>query len=203
MELQELTWGRGFADRIPASLLLITQKTGGIAAGAFEPDGSLAGFVLGFTGIRHGQPAHWSHMLAVRPDVRDRGIGRALKQYQREQLVAAGVAVMYWTFDPLVARNAHLNLTELGALVEEYVPDLYGPGDDSPLDRGMGTDRLILRWEIAEAAGETDRGGQGRTETDRFRGPEFRSGQRTTVPVPPVRLARLCPPSGHTRLSPA
>ncbi|MBI3982204.1 MAG: hypothetical protein HY337_04785 [Gemmatimonadetes bacterium] len=159
--LQEETWGQGFADRVPASLLLIAQKVGGIVAGAFEPDGSMAGFVLGFTGIRAGRPAHWSHMLAVRADRRDRGVGRALKRYQRDRLLKTGVDTMYWTFDPLVARNANLNLNELGAVIEEYVVDLYGPGDESPVDSGIGTDRLVVRWDLRreEASGDEERRG--------------------------------------------
>jgi predicted GNAT superfamily acetyltransferase len=160
--LQEATWGRGFADRVPPSLLMIAPKVGGIAAGAFEAAGALVGLVLGFTGLRHGEPAHWSHMLAVRADRRDQGIGRALKQFQRDRLLASGVRVMYWTFDPLVARNAHLNLTRLGVTVDEYVPDFYGPGEDSPLDRGIGTDRLVVRWNLPGTGGDE---GQPRSAT--------------------------------------
>ena len=180
VELQEATWGRGFADRVPPSLLMITQKVGGIAAGAFEPDGTLAGFVLGFTGIRAGRPAHWSHMLAVREDRRDRGIGRWLKRYQRDQLLESGVDRMYWTFDPLVARNAQLNLNELGATIEEYVPDFYGPGEDSPVDRGIGTDRFVVRWDVGR---ETAR--DGRTETDGGGRADVESGNVVHVEIPP------------------
>jgi predicted GNAT superfamily acetyltransferase len=140
---------------------MITQKVGGIVAGAFEPDGRLAGFVLGFTGICAGRPAHWSHMLAVRTDRRDHGIGRLLKRYQRERLLELGVDTMFWSFDPLVARNAHLNLNELGAVVEEYVVDLYGPGEDSSVDRGIGTDRFIVRWDLRLQATRDDGGRRG------------------------------------------
>lgn len=152
VELQEATWGVGFTDRVPPSLLMAAREVGGVVAGAFERSGRLAGFVLGFTGLRDGRPVHWSHMLAVRADCRDRGIGRTLKRFQRDRLLELGVTTMYWTFDPLVARNANLNLNELGAVVEEYVVDFYGPGEHSPVDRGIGTDRLIVRWDLRRDA---------------------------------------------------
>ena len=41
--------------------------------------------------------------------------------------------MMYWTFDPLVARNAHLNLNKLGAPVEEFVENMYGATNNSPM----------------------------------------------------------------------
>lgn len=163
VELQELVWGRG-EETIPPIMLMVSQKIGAIAAGAFDGKGRMLGCVFGLTGVRHGRLAHWSHLLAVRPEARDRGIGRRLKRYQRAQLLAMGVPTMYWTFDPLVARNAHLNLNLLGVTVEEYVPDMYGPGDHSPLDRGIGTDRFIVRWNL-RASKRKQRSGNDRART--------------------------------------
>ncbi len=151
VQLQELVWGEG-DETIPPIMLQVSQKVGAIAAGAFDPQGRLLGCVFGLTGLRHGRVAHWSHMLAVRPEARDQGIGRRLKRYQRSRLLAMGVGTMYWTFDPLVARNAHLNLNRLRATVEEYVPDMYGPGDQSLIDRGIGTDRFVVRWDLRRRA---------------------------------------------------
>jgi len=151
VELQELVWGAG-GETIPPIMLLVSQEVGAIAAGAFDHDGRLLGCVFGLTGLRNGRVAHWSHMLAVRPEARDQGIGRRLKRYQRARLLAMNVSTTYWTFDPLVARNAHLNLNRLGATVEEYVPDMYGSGDKSPLDRGIGTDRFVVRWDLRRRA---------------------------------------------------
>ncbi|MGH7545402.1 MAG: GNAT family N-acetyltransferase, partial [Gemmatimonadota bacterium] len=54
----------------------------------------------------------------------------------------------YWTFDPLVARNAHLNLNRLGAEIAEYVPDMYGADTGSELHSGMGTDRFVVTWHL-------------------------------------------------------
>lgn len=148
LELQKLTWGRDFSDAVPMSILKITQKAGGIAAGAFAPDGSLLGFVYGLTGIRGGRPFHWSHMLAIHPKARDLGLGTRLKLYQRELLLPLGVEAVEWTYDPLEARNAHLNINHLGGEIAEYVRDMYEGEFGSELARGIGTDRFIVHWQI-------------------------------------------------------
>lgn len=148
LELQRVVWGREFSDVVPQSLIKIARKIGGIAAGAFAPSGEIVGFVYGFVEWRGGQPAHWSHMLAVRPEARDLGLGRRLKLYQRELLLAQGIRVMRWTFDPLEARNAHLNLNRLGAEVETYVREMYADEMGSELAAGIGTDRLVALWRL-------------------------------------------------------
>lgn len=150
--LQEATWGAGFSERVPTALLKVAQRIGGLADGAFDADGRLLGFVFGLTGVEHGRLVHWSDMLAVAPDARDRGIGRRLKEYQRDAMRALGVERIYWTYDPLVARNAYLNLVRLGARPVEYVRDMYGAETDSALHRGVGTDRFVVAWEIAPGA---------------------------------------------------
>lgn len=147
VRLQEATWGDGFVDRVPSSILMIAQETGGVASGAFLGD-RLVGFVFGISGFRDGRRAHWSDMLAVAPDHRDRGIGYRLKLHQRELLLANRVKTAFWTFDPLVARNAYLNLRRLGAVTRTYKRDLYGRSS-SPLHADIGTDRLLAEWWIA------------------------------------------------------
>ena len=149
LEIQRETWGQDSPDHVPASLISVAVKVGGIAAGAFvEGEDRMAGFVFGLAGWRKAQRVHWSHMLAVRRPYRNRGMGRRLKEFQRELLLKDGVDTVYWTFDPLVARNAHLNLNLLGTRVDEFVTDMYGAGGDSPLHVGGATDRLVVRWDL-------------------------------------------------------
>ncbi|MBM4162524.1 MAG: hypothetical protein FJ217_15665 [Ignavibacteria bacterium] len=147
--LQRETWGKELEEVVTSSLAKIVQKIGGIAAGAFDETGVMLGAIFGFSGNKDGRPIHWSHMLAVKEKARDYGIGRRLKIYQRDELLKLGVTEVYWTYDPLVARNAHLNFNCLGVEATEYALDMYGPGDDSELFRGLGTDRFIVLWRIA------------------------------------------------------
>lgn len=150
VRLQEETWGAGFSEKVPAAILLVAERIGGVAAAAFAPDGRMLGFIFGLTGVQGGTLVHWSDILAVRPEAQGRRLGAALKQYQRDRCRAAGVDRMYWTFDPFVARNAHLNLNILGATIDGFVADMYGTATNSPVHGGLGTDRFIARWAVRE-----------------------------------------------------
>jgi predicted GNAT superfamily acetyltransferase len=146
VDLQEEIWGAGFREQVSAAILMIANKMGGVAAGAFDEEDRLLGFVFGLTGVKDGGLAHWSDMLAVRPELRDLGLGTRLKAFQRELLLERGIGLMHWTFDPLQARNAYVNFAKLGITTREYVENMYGE-TASPLHR-VGTDRLVARWEI-------------------------------------------------------
>jgi chorismate synthase len=140
---QRLIWGHAF-DVVGATILQISVELGGIVVGAFDEDDRLAGFVFGLTGLdEDDNVVHWSHMLGVRPDVRDAGVGRKLKEYQRRELARRRIGRMYWTFDPLIAKNAHFNLNVLGARVARFAPDMYG-NTGSALHHGLATDRLVV-----------------------------------------------------------
>jgi chorismate synthase len=148
--LQRETWGDEFTDVVPASILKVSQRVGGVAAGAFDESDRLLGFVYGLTGIENGRIVHWSDMLAVRPEARNLGLGRSLKEFQRRAVQKLGGVVIYWTYDPLVARNAHLNFNVFGVRIDEYVEDMYGE-TESPLHRGIGTDRFVVAWPVPDA----------------------------------------------------
>ncbi|MYN67608.1 MAG: GNAT family N-acetyltransferase [Acidobacteria bacterium] len=150
VRLQRETWGENFVDVVPATILMVSQRVGGVSAGAFDADGRLLGFVFGISGIRDGELVHWSDMLAVRPQARGAGLGKRLKRFQRRQLLERGIRRMLWTYDPLVARNANLNLNSLGARPVEYVANMYGD-TRSALHAGLDTDRFIVEWRLDEA----------------------------------------------------
>ena len=141
-ELQGEVWGRTF-DRVPASLLRVATGIGGLAIGAFDESGTLVGFVFSLAGLHNGEPIHWSHMLGVREAVRGTGVGRHLKEMQRSVLARRGIKRVLWTFDPLQARNAHLNFNRLGVSLLDYVENMYGI-TASPLHHGLATDRLVV-----------------------------------------------------------
>jgi predicted GNAT superfamily acetyltransferase len=162
--LQEETWGHGFSERVAPAILKVAQILGGVAAGAWDDRGAMAGFVFGMTGVRHGEVVHWSDMLAVRRGLRDTGLGAELKAYQRRVLLERGVETTHWTFDPLQSRNAYLNFAKLGIVVREYERDMYGE-TDSPLHRGIGTDRFIALWRMASGRAERRTSGAERGPT--------------------------------------
>jgi predicted GNAT superfamily acetyltransferase len=139
-------WGGSFDGAVSPSLMQVASYVGGLAIGAFGPGDDLVGFVFGLTGVDGAKTIHWSHVLGVRASLRNAGIGRLLKEYQRAELARRGIAEMYWTFDPLIAKNAHLNLNVLGARVVRYAPDMYGQ-TGSPLHHGLATDRLVVVCE--------------------------------------------------------
>ena len=145
VEFQGDTWGGNFTERVPVAILKVSQRLDGIAAGAYSHTGQLLGFVFGMTGVQKGEVVHWSDMLAVRPELRNSGLGVKLKAYQRTTLLDRGINKMHWTFDPLESKNAYVNLIKLGATSQEYIRDIYGQ-TDSPLHSGIGTDRLVATW---------------------------------------------------------
>ena len=151
-ELQKEVWGQESIEIVPPSILMVNQKIGGLVAGAFTPENELVAFVYGLPGFRSGEEVHWSHMLAVRPPWRGYGLGRVLKEYQKQFVLERNIDIVHWTYDPLESVNAKLNLSRLGALPAEYVLDLYGKGEKSVLHRGIGTDRFILTWFMKDQA---------------------------------------------------
>ena len=129
--LQEEVWGVD-GETVPASVLFVSAKRGGILIGAIaragdvgdeEPEDALAGFVWSLPGRRDATPTHWSHMLGVRPRFRSRRVGERLKLAQRAQVEV-----------------------RIGA---SYGVDVYGPLSGH-LHRGTPTDRLFIEWWISE-----------------------------------------------------
>jgi predicted GNAT superfamily acetyltransferase len=157
VRMQHAIWGEDFTEAVPATILKVTQQIGGVTAGAFDPGGRLLGFVFGMMGSMDGALVHWSDMLAVHHDARNKGLGRRLKLFQRELLRPLGVERMFWTYDPLVAKNAFLNIVRLGARPTEYVIDMYGADTHSALHSGLGTDRFIVAWDLTKDGGANTR----------------------------------------------
>lgn len=147
-EIQRRAFGYADRDIVPKNELISIARSGGLVLGAFEEGGEMLGFVFGFVGRDHRSGAlyHSSRMVAVVPEARRRGLALALKYAQRDAVLAQGLREIRWTFDPLAAGNARLNLHKLGAVANGYVRDLYGPSS-SPL-HAHGTDRLTVTWVL-------------------------------------------------------
>lgn len=147
-------WGAAERNVVPRELLLTMQHNGGLVHGAFLPEGRLVGFCFGFLGMRDGQLRLCSHQLGVLPEFRGTGIGIALKQAQRYDALRQGYELVTWTFDPLEARNAYINLHRLGCIARVYDRDHYGAMEDD-LNRGLPSDRFEAEWWLSQAAPPT------------------------------------------------
>jgi predicted GNAT superfamily acetyltransferase len=142
--LQKEVWNFTDAELVPLRLFIVAEKVGGQVLGAFD-GAEMVGFALAVPGVRGGHPYLHSHMLAVRKDYRNGGLGRRIKLLQREEAMARGFELMEWTFDPLEIKNAYLNIEKLGAIARRYTINQYGVSS-SPLHGGLPTDRLIAEW---------------------------------------------------------
>src|SRR5580700_5290536 len=149
VELQKEIWGEEDIEVEPATLFVVASETGGQVLGAFD-GGRLVGYTLALVGFAGGKVFLHSHMTGVHRDYRDRGVGRRLKLFQREEALGRGIRLIVWTFDPLETRNAHFNLNRLGAIARKYLPNLYGL-TTSPLHLGLPTDRLLAEWPLDSA----------------------------------------------------
>lgn len=153
LEVMIDTWGEH--QLVPRELLRALPESGNVPYGAFEAD-RMVGFVLGWMGVdeRDGPHVH-SHMLAVRPGLRHGGVGYALKLAQRARALQQGIAVVRWTFDPMIARNAYFNLHKLGAVCDRFERNFYGAMTDV-LNRGERSDRFVVRWDLRRTPGRRD-----------------------------------------------
>jgi predicted GNAT superfamily acetyltransferase len=147
-ELFQQVWGTT-EPVVLVDVMRAVAYAGGYVAGAYDtsPDGAqhLIGASFGFLADHAGERALHSHVTGILPGVQHSGLGRALKDYQREWAVARGIPWISWTFDPLVRRNAWFNIEVLGAEVAEYVVDFYGSMRDS-VNSGTPSDRLVVAW---------------------------------------------------------
>ena len=131
---------------VTSELLRAMVSAGNYVAGAFDGP-ELLGACFGFFGGPAKGGLH-SHIAGVATAGHGRGIGFALKLHQRAWALSQDVPVISWTFDPLVRRNAHFNLTKLAARPEHYLPDFYGPMHDG-INGAGDTDRLMAVWDLA------------------------------------------------------
>lgn len=153
-QLQRDIWGLEEVEIVPDHMLLIANKSGGLVLGAFdacadETSQRMVGFVFGIAGLSpSGQLKHYSHIAGVAPAYQNRKLGYRLKLAQREHVLAQGIDLITWTFDPLESRNAALNFRKLGATCQSYLRNMYGSMRDS-LNVALPSDRFQVDWHIA------------------------------------------------------
>jgi predicted GNAT superfamily acetyltransferase len=155
-QLQRDAWGLQEVEIVPDHLLITVHKNGGLVLGAFDSlegvEGEqLVGFIFGFPGLSpSGRLKHCSHMNGVKPSHQNQNLGYRLKLAQRDHVLAQGIELITWTFDPLESRNAALNFRKLGATCQTCLPDVYGSMRDA-LNVALPSDRFQVDWYIASA----------------------------------------------------
>ena len=145
VRVQKEIWDYSDRDLYPLRLFVNLNQIGGHVIGAFTADDDLVGFVAAMPAWRGGQRYLHSLSLGVVSGHENKGLGRVLKLAQREEALRNGIDCIEWTFDPLRAKNAHLNIVRLGALTRRYLADYYGEVD-SRLQQGLVSDRLVAEW---------------------------------------------------------
>lgn len=156
-DLQRTIWPDSETDIVPLHMLITAVHNGGLVLGAFTEE-KLVGFLFGFPGLEETpdgpRPKHCSHMMGILPDQRDGGAGFALKCAQWQMVRHQGLDHVTWTYDPLLSRNAYLNIAKLGAVCTTYRRAEYGEMRDG-INAGLPSDRFQVDWWINTRRVET------------------------------------------------
>lgn len=155
VELQHTYWGNEQESVIPAHMLFSLANNGGHVLTAYDGERPV-GMLVGFLGTSEENPTRpamanlqiVSKRMVVLPEYRGRGIAYRLKLAQRDLAVKQGIRLITWTFDPLLATNAHLNVRKLGCIAQSYLPDYYGTEDSGGLATLGTSDRLLAEWWV-------------------------------------------------------
>lgn len=145
--LQREAFGLPDLELSPRRHLIVSRQAGGWTLGAFVAD-RMVGFVHHLAAVRANEIFGYSHVMAVAKDYQNKGVGARLKWAQRERALSEGRTWIKWTWDPMLARNAHFNLNRLGATVESYLDDFYGLDYGTDERLGLPSDRLSATWKI-------------------------------------------------------
>lgn len=149
-DLQRLIWPGSDIDVVPLHVLITAVHNGGLVLGAFDEE-KIVGFLFGFPGLEKipdgPRPKHCSHMMGILPDRRDSGVGFALKRAQWQMIRHQSLDHATWTYDPLLSRNAHLNIAKLGAVCSTYRRSEYGEMRDG-VNAGLPSDRFQVDWWV-------------------------------------------------------
>jgi len=153
VRLQQVYWGEDMSAIVPTHMLLSIARYGGHVHAAFDED-RMIGMLLGFLGAKHTAGVNkraadrlciMSKRLVVLPEYRGQKVGEQLKWAQRDFALEHGIQLVQWTYDPLLSRNAHLNLHKLRGIVQEYEEDYFGEAAAHP---ALSADRLVVNWWV-------------------------------------------------------
>lgn len=155
VDLQKIYWGEDMGALVPAHMLMSLASHGGHIPGAFD-GARMVGLLVGFVGADLSDPQDtrpiakrllvMSKRMVVLPEYRSHNIGTLLKLAQRDFAIRHGIELVTWTFDPVLARNAYLNLYKLGAIGQRYAINYFGSGGEYQM---LSDDRLVVNWWVS------------------------------------------------------
>ena len=137
-------WPSDNETQITSNMLQAMVHAGSYLVGIFD-ERKVVGASFAFPSIEPEIHLH-SHMTAFIDSHRDQGLGTAVKKHQWAWAKERGYKSITWTFDPLVRRNARLNILKLGADLISYQSNFYGNMADE-LNSGDESDRIMVRWD--------------------------------------------------------
>lgn len=155
VEIQRILGGSSERDLWPKEIFVVASKVGGHVLGVFDGQ-ELIGFDMASPGYQQGRPYLCSHISLVLPPYPGRDIRRLLKLEQRQDALARGFGLVEWTFDPLVLRNAHLDIEGLGVIVRRFADRETGLRDQVVAEWWLGAPRVeaALRGQRQEPGRE-------------------------------------------------
>jgi predicted GNAT superfamily acetyltransferase len=149
--LQREAFGLPDLEISPRRHLIVSRQAGGWTLGAFAAD-RMVGFVHHLAAVRANDEIFgYSHVMAVAKDYQNKGVGARLKWAQRARALAEGRKLIKWTWDPMLARNAHFNLNRLGVIVDTYADNFYGTDYGAEQVLGLPSDRMLAMWNLDSA----------------------------------------------------
>ncbi|MGN7477850.1 GNAT family N-acetyltransferase [Solibacillus silvestris] len=147
-EARKLEHGIWAVGSIPVHQTIATIRNGGIVLGAYLNE-EIIGFNYSCPGYMDEHVYLYSHMLGVKRNYREQGVGELLKNYLKDIAIERGYRNCRWTFDPLEARSGFLNFSKLRSHSDTYIENCYGEMED-PFNRALPTDRLCVEWQLVD-----------------------------------------------------
>ena len=135
------------ADAVPAWLMRTTDDCGGVTLVAVAGE-EVVGALHAIPGADRSERYLFTCGLAVVPEHRDAGVGRALMCEQRRRAAGAGCGSVRWTAEPVNGRALRLYLSGLGARLVGYRAGLH---DGLRADPGHPLDDVDIRWDLRTA----------------------------------------------------
>ncbi len=150
-DIQREVWNFQDVDIVPAPLLVVMERAGGILLGAYNNLGDMIGFLFSILGAEKNERIQHSHMLAVRTAYRNFDVGFKLKIAQRKEALKRKTKQITAFFDPMQPLVAYFSLGKLGEWANTYEENFFGE-TTSLQDRGLPTDRILTRWNLENSA---------------------------------------------------